>query len=86
MERETKFPPPPQQNHVVGGVTADQADGEEASAKMPWHKPTIYDLTELTGLSGSPTNKHHPSTLRREDETRTPTNRQKRYRPHTTPA
>ena len=29
----------------------------EEGAKKPWHKPTIYLLTELGEISGAPTNK-----------------------------
>ena len=49
--------PPPPENNVVGGVTAENAGGEEARAKLPWHKPTVHVLTEIVNTSGGPTQK-----------------------------
>ena len=50
MSDLTNSPPPPNV-HGALGVTPEEG------AKKPWRKPTIYLLTELGEISGSPTNK-----------------------------
>ena len=49
--------------------------------RKPWHKPALYDLTELSRISGSPTNKQYPYPALAEDESRPEPTRAKKYRP-----
>ena len=74
-----EFPPPPmsEARPMASGVNARATVGE------PWHKPTLYDLTDYIDTGGNPTNKDHGgSAPKAEDESRphAPT-RRKRYRP-----
>ena len=53
------------------------------AVKKAWHKPNVYVLTELSTISGAPTNKDHgddPDLWENESHP-DPTLRQKRYRP-----
>ena len=63
----SEFPPPPPL--------------DEDGAKKPWHKPAMFDLTDVIDTGGAPTLKDDPSSIY-EVEDGSP-NRGKTYRPTT---
>ena len=82
MTRSSEIPPP-------GDLVVDSALGQTevmagSASKKPWHKPVFYVLSELSNVSGAPTDKMFTAPAFAEDETNPdPTARQKQYRPLT---
>ena len=84
MTHKVNSPPPPERRRV-SPMTREAAGSERDGRGLPWHKPTLYELTDYLDTDGSPTQKDHmndPENI--EDENLPFPQGKKSYRPFST--